>query len=1157
MKPLGCLVLLCFVAVAAAESPITYKLSRDGNVSLAIYGRDGRMVRTLLYGEPQQAGEHRLAWDGLDWTGRPADSAPYQWRLFQSPGLKSEFVMRIGTPFNHEEWPSNHDGPRRVAVLNNILYMMGGGECVPGMIAMDLATGKILETMGGHIGDMAAANGRLFSLGDQDGTLRVKSVADPDERTPSRNLVETLRRFRFDGAPADAKAGVRTAGIDAYDKARGCGWNDPQDLRLEGIPGSKPAFGYVAPERGKAGSDTLRAFLIDMPEGAYTVTVDLGIRGAKFDVCVDCGLKDGKPQLHFESLDGEKSFSYEAVANGGQLRIGLNNKAGASRAWFLRGISVTSKPTCVAACGPHLAVGFAGSGRVLWLAQEDFKTLAAAQVKDLRDIAVTPSGTVLALAGNEVVELTREPPGSAVRIRGLSGPKRIAVDEPSGDIFVVDNGGCGQIKRYGRDFRLLRTFGRAGGRQQGLYNPEDFFAVADIAADGQGGFVIVENWSAPRRTARFDAEGRVRNEWCGGQLFFTSSSPDPRDPRRVWMNSHWGWIMEAEADYEKKTWKPRATYEFNTLAGGLFRGGLITGWELRRHGDDRYLVNPGQSPKICTSTKPTTACCPWSAAARTPRASWSRRCVAEANAKVGRSDPKISGYMWQDANGDGVPQAEEIRLSTWRAGGGRWSVDDQFNYVCLDCRASENPPLYTLYRLPVKKWEGKRPVYPAFDEIEQVAQWQLSPRENPPHVAWSGPGILAGAAGDVRQVLKGGGEGYTTTYWTHTSHSGTWPANEIGTAALCRWSGGGLMWRAGTLASAGKRYRPGQLNCPERIIGRYQGRILVTHRIVQPLDAWTEDGLYAGSMFDRRAADGLPEACYTWHTGPSLTAGKSMNSPLQYDMLANTSFAPLPGGDVLFFGAGWNHVPVYRVSGWQDSSRQEGKVAWNGAAAAAAAEGRGLCAEFFSNATMSGRPVFTTLQGPLWFGGPETRNSLKWPDDKLAAGAFSIRLAGFLEPRFSERYLLKAYVGPGKTTTVKKHTEVTPPDRVRVWLDGRLVIDAWDDVPVNQTHHVSQPLALEAGRKVPIKIEYAKTDKGYLHLCWESTSQEIEHVPAAFLYPAEPAVVTYPAPRACRPPTITRWKSRAGRCSSTGPTCSTAARRSSPRSISPGRCTSP
>jgi hypothetical protein len=236
----------------------------------------------------------------------------------------------------------------------------------------------------------------------------------------------------------------------------------------------------------------------------------------------------------------------------------------------------------VAANAGHLAVCY-GHGRIEWLSTDaEMRTLHGATVPGARDIALTPSADVLALASNSLWEVGRTNGALTERIRDLRVPRRTAVDSASGDILVVEDGGSGQIRRYAKDFRFLRAYGRPGGRRQGLYAPEDYCAVSDICADNRGGFLVVENWSAPRRMAHFDADGRALREWYGGQLFFTLAAADPADARRVWMNSHWGWIMETEVDYEARTWKPRATYAVNNIGEGLFQRRFLAGRERRR-----------------------------------------------------------------------------------------------------------------------------------------------------------------------------------------------------------------------------------------------------------------------------------------------------------------------------------------------------------------------------------------------------------------------------------------------------------------------------------------------------------------------------------------------------------------------------------------------
>src|SRR5690349_14135628 len=86
------------VVVAAAGSAraatyaIDYKLPHAGKVSLAVYGRDGAMVRELLRAVPQGAGNHTLIWDGLDRAGRGVSPGTYDWKLLQTQGLSARYL---------------------------------------------------------------------------------------------------------------------------------------------------------------------------------------------------------------------------------------------------------------------------------------------------------------------------------------------------------------------------------------------------------------------------------------------------------------------------------------------------------------------------------------------------------------------------------------------------------------------------------------------------------------------------------------------------------------------------------------------------------------------------------------------------------------------------------------------------------------------------------------------------------------------------------------------------------------------------------------------------------------------------------------------------------------------------------------------------------
>jgi len=102
---------------------------------------------------------------------------------------------------------------------------------------------------------------------------------------------------------------------------------------------------------------------------------------------------------------------------------------------------------------------------------------------------------------------------------------------------------------------------------------------------------------------------------------------------------------------------------------------------------------------------------------------------------------------------------------------------------------------------------------------------------------------------------------------------------------------------------------------------------------------------------------------------------------------------------------------------------------------------------------------------------------------------FSCRWTGFLQPVKSEEYTLTLDVNDG----------------ARVWLDGKLILDAWDK-PQSISSSVGR---LEAGRNYPIKIEFRKgatlttTGDWKIRLYWESLSTKREIIPTSQVYPPE------------------------------------------------------
>ncbi|HUT34590.1 MAG TPA: PA14 domain-containing protein [Planctomycetota bacterium] len=106
------------------------------------------------------------------------------------------------------------------------------------------------------------------------------------------------------------------------------------------------------------------------------------------------------------------------------------------------------------------------------------------------------------------------------------------------------------------------------------------------------------------------------------------------------------------------------------------------------------------------------------------------------------------------------------------------------------------------------------------------------------------------------------------------------------------------------------------------------------------------------------------------------------------------------------------------------------------------------------------------------------------PAPTVPADGFSARWTGFVVPRYSERITF----------------HVLADDGVRLWVDGRLLVDAWRGQ--NPTEYFAT-LPLEAGRRYPLKMEFFEdTGDATARLLWSGDHQRREVIPQSQLYPA-------------------------------------------------------
>lgn len=106
------------------------------------------------------------------------------------------------------------------------------------------------------------------------------------------------------------------------------------------------------------------------------------------------------------------------------------------------------------------------------------------------------------------------------------------------------------------------------------------------------------------------------------------------------------------------------------------------------------------------------------------------------------------------------------------------------------------------------------------------------------------------------------------------------------------------------------------------------------------------------------------------------------------------------------------------------------------------------------------------------------------PDPRIEPETFSIRWTGEIVARSSEEYTFW----------------VTVDDGVRLWIDGKLLIDEWHR---NEATEFSGRIRMEAGKHYPILLEYYQDPSlAQVSLSWSSKKVPKQIVPRTCLFPA-------------------------------------------------------
>jgi len=720
-----------------------------------------------------------------------------------------------------------------------------------------------------------------------------------------------------------------------------------------------------------------------------------------------------------------------------------------------------------------LVAVFAGKGGVRWLNSDTGATVHGVEgITGVRNVTVVGSwngGSILVEAEGTIYSLSRNFPTPVEVISGLGDCSGgIDIDHASGDLYVVERlDGDERVHRYDSKHQRVQSYGGVR-RPHGPYDPTLFAGVFDVAADGNGGFYIAEPSGAPRRVARFSAKtGEILDEWYGGQSFYTHAAVDTEQPEFVWGCAHEGHVIQYRMDWGESSgdpvsWEIVATYATGNLGDALYP---FTGkWRPFRKNGKTFLVLEGRAAilrvdeeshrvvPVAIASKAHSGNRTFSQFGGSGRDGYPIPWVAAAD-HYGRSNlattPKY--FYWGDADGDGEFDPEEFRIPNADPTevGTHGGFNSNYDYVYAS-KLSTDRGFWRLRRtgwadeaedVPIWDWDQVEPVGTFPEETRGFSHSREAISDEDGNVY----GIIQAGV-----MIRGHGE----------YEGGSWPYQGIKKARIVKWRPDGVReFLVSRQTKTSSEVGIGKLYYPMKITLGPHGTIAVCDQVFQPNVVWTRDGLYAGTLWDHRADDGLSGDFYRTHS----------------DDMQGIELAALDDGRVYWFNTVQGMQLVFETTGWDRLRRQTGVVSRPETARAPAREGKGLSATYYRE-RLGKEVAFRTVEAPIYF-----KPFSGSPHPNMPAPPHRIEWDGFLEAPNTDDYIFE----------VLKAAD----ERIYVWIDGERFI--WD--LANTRVRVAKRLT--AARRYRLRIVYENyVERPELKLLWWGTNMDKARVPVELLY---------------------------------------------------------
>jgi hypothetical protein len=261
--------------------------------------------------------------------------------------------------------------------------------------------------------------------------------------------------------------------------------------------------------------------------------------------------------------------------------------------------------------------------------------------------------------------------------RGLEEPHRLTLDDQD-NLYVSDWGKAHQVKVFDPKGQLLRTIGKPGGPQLGLYNEQRMSRPCGVAVDAKGRLWVAEGELAPKRLSLWRGDGSFLKAFYGPMKYAGGGALDLRDKTRLYYDEG-GRGIELSLNWDHDTsrvksvyWRPERMGDVELMPGpaperafhvgghtylvNCYNGGLrynndrgVGIWRVGASHVARPVAMIGNGADLVN-----------------PIWGWRMRNRAAIVKLWAGHNPRDVLFVWCDRSGDGIAQPEEVQ----------WVVED-------------------------------------------------------------------------------------------------------------------------------------------------------------------------------------------------------------------------------------------------------------------------------------------------------------------------------------------------------------------------------------------------------------------------------------------------------------------------------------------------